>query len=632
MAKLVAATPFGPEHFDRLLTIAVPGTASSFSAFTADDDVYTFAGNDFAYDVDGALAGTITRVVQADALAHEVLRVTGLNLPVADFSDFADGFINLSDVVDVLFAGADSFVGSGANDTLGALAGGDTIDAGGGDDLLLGGDGADSLLGGDGNDIFDGGDGIDRMAGGAGDDVFLVRQAGDVVTEASGAGYDSVFSYVTRTLGANQENLTLLGDDALDGSGNGSVNFIVGNSASNGLTGAGGSDTLLGGAGADSLDGGGGNDLLWGQAPVALGGVTLTATAKGYLGADNALVSGLGGTAGFGEHALALGDDPSSAAIDITSVFGPTGLNFFGIAHATMYVNNNGNVTFDSPLPQFAPDAISAGSLPIIAPFWADVDTRPSSGSAADHVYWDLDTMNGVVTVTWNAVGHYDRDASPSNSFQLQLVNRGGGDFDIIFRYASIDWTTGDDIVGAGTLPGEVARAGYSAGNGVSYFELAQSGHDAQVLALDSTAGNTGRTGTYVFKVRNGDVLAVDDGAGDTLAGGPGKDTLAGAGGNDRFVLEHSGSGNADLIQDFTTGKDRIVLDSGFFDVLAPGTLAAGAFYKGTTAHDGDDRIIYHAAGGKLYYDEDGLGGSSAVLIATLAQSPALAASDFEVI
>jgi hypothetical protein len=330
---------------------------------------------------------------------------------------------------------------------------------------------------------------------------------------------------------------------------------------------------------------------------------------------------------------LAVGDDPSSAAIDITSVFGPGGLDFFGLAHTTIYVNNNGNITFDSPLPQFAPDVISAGIVPIIAPFWADVDTRPSSGSALDHVYWDLDTVNGVVTVTWSAVGHYDRDASPSNSFQLQLVNRGGGDFDIVFRYASINWSTGDDIVGAGTLPGEVARAGYSAGNGVSYFELAQSGHHAGMVALDSTAGNSGRTGTYVFNVRNGDVLAVDDRADDTLAGGAGKDTLSGAAGNDRFVLAHSGSGNADLIQDFTPGRDEIALDSGFFDTLAPGALAAGAFYKGTTAHDVDDRIVYNASTGKLYYDADGQGGSSAVLIATLAKSPdTLAAGDFIVL
>ena len=52
------------------------------------------------------------------------------------------------------------------------------------------------------------------------------------------------------------------------------------------------------------------------------------------------------------------------------------------------------------------------------------------------------------------------------------------------------------------------ARAGYSAGDGVHYFELSQSGNQAQMLALESTTGNTGIAGVDVFEVRNGDVVS----------------------------------------------------------------------------------------------------------------------------
>ena len=58
-------------------------------------------------------------------------------------------------------------------------------------------------------------------------------------------------SSVTRTLGANLENLTLTGVAAINGTGNTLANIIVGNGAANVLSGGGGADTLNGGGGAD---------------------------------------------------------------------------------------------------------------------------------------------------------------------------------------------------------------------------------------------------------------------------------------------------------------------------------------------------------------------------------------------
>ena len=119
------------------------------------------------------------------------------------------------------------------------------------------------------SETFDGKAGADTMIGGAGDDIYFVDNAGDVVTEASGEGFDSIGSSITRTLDANVENLGLLGAANINGTGNALSNSLTGNDAGNFLSGegeadsivgAGGNDTIRGGVGADQLYGGGGSD------------------------------------------------------------------------------------------------------------------------------------------------------------------------------------------------------------------------------------------------------------------------------------------------------------------------------------------------------------------------------------
>lgn len=50
--------------------------------------------------------------------------------------------------------------------------------------------------------------------------------------------------------------------------------------------------------------------------------------------------------------------------------------NFLGQNCSQLRVNNNDNVTFDGPLSTFTPFPLPTTSIPIIAPFFADVDTR----------------------------------------------------------------------------------------------------------------------------------------------------------------------------------------------------------------------------------------------------------------
>jgi Ca2+-binding RTX toxin-like protein len=211
--------------------------------------------------------------------------------------------------------GADTLLGGGGADLLTGGAGDDSLDGGTGADTLTGGAGDDSyavdnpgdviteapgdgvdtvtasvdyalpdnvenltltgsavsgtgnalnnmIIGDAGDNTLDGEAGADTLIGGAGDDTYVVDDPGDVVTEAAGAGVDTVLASVDHTLSANVENLSLTGSGDISGTGNGLDNLITGNAGANSLDGGAGNDTLTGGLGADSLSGGGGANLF----------------------------------------------------------------------------------------------------------------------------------------------------------------------------------------------------------------------------------------------------------------------------------------------------------------------------------------------------------------------------------
>ncbi|MDC4340320.1 putative Ig domain-containing protein [Acinetobacter baumannii] len=126
--------------------------------------------------------------------------------------------------------------------------------------VIIGNSAINTLTGGAGDDYLNGGGGADKLLGGTGNDSYVIDNTGDIVTENTGEGIDTVLSSITYTLGNNLENLTLTGSTAINGTGNALNNVIVGNSAINTLTGGAGDDYLDGGAGADKLLGGLGND------------------------------------------------------------------------------------------------------------------------------------------------------------------------------------------------------------------------------------------------------------------------------------------------------------------------------------------------------------------------------------
>ena len=129
------------------------------------------------------------------------------------------------------------------------------------DNVLTGNSANNTLTGNAGNDILNGGTGADTLRGGTGNDLYVVDNTGDSVTENANEGIDTVQSSRTYTLGTNLENLTLTGTSAINGTGNTLDNILIGNSATNTLTGNAGHDSLDGGAGNDTLVGGTGNDV-----------------------------------------------------------------------------------------------------------------------------------------------------------------------------------------------------------------------------------------------------------------------------------------------------------------------------------------------------------------------------------
>jgi hypothetical protein len=183
-------------------------------------------------------------------------------------------------------------------------------------------------------------------------------------------------------------------------------------------------------------------------------------------------------------------------------------------------VNNNGNVTFNAPLGTFTPFNLGTTTVPIIAPFFADVDTRNlASGITA----YGPGTVNGrpAFGVTWPAVGFFASNANALNTFQVVLIDRsdtGAGNFDIEFNYDQIQWETGQASGGnAQGLGGNSARAGFANGSG-TFFEIPGSAVngaflDGSLFNINGTTGgliassNIGVPGRWLFTVRDGQVV-----------------------------------------------------------------------------------------------------------------------------
>jgi hypothetical protein len=234
---------------------------------------------------------------------------------------------------------------------------------------------------------------------------------------------------------------------------------------------------------------------------------------------------------GFDAAALPTADDVSS---------GPVGLgfsvNFFGQTFGSVYVNNNGNVTFGRALPDFTPVPLGQLRAAVVAPFFADTDS-----SAAGTVTYGAGPVDGrpAFAATWRGVSYHGGAGAKANDFQVVLVDRsdtGAGNFDAEFNYGRVQWESGDFSGGVGGEGGSAARVGVSAGTGRpgTFYELPGSGvagsflDDATETALARTMLNSDTPGRIVLASRDGQLVGLTDGP----PGGGGPVTPAPGGGN----------------------------------------------------------------------------------------------------
>lgn len=189
----------------------------------------------------------------------------------------------------------------------------------------------------------------------------------------------------------------------------------------------------------------------------------------------------------------------------------PFPIDFDGQLFASVWVNNNGNITFDGPMGTFTPFDVGLGGRAMVAPFFADVDTRDDGVGSVTYGTTEF-AGRPAFCARWSSVGYFDTHYDLRNSFQLLLVDRsdvGLGDFDIVFDYGTIQWETGDASGGEGGFGGTPAAAGWSngvdVGAGVAGSLRSGAFVDGGSNALAETSRGTETVGIHIWEIRNED-------------------------------------------------------------------------------------------------------------------------------
>jgi len=163
-------------------------------------------------------------------------------------------------------------------------------------------------------------------------------------------------------------------------------------------------------------------------------------------------------------------DDQYSNLISLPFTF-----DFYGNTYNSLYINNNGNISFLAQYSTFTANPFPDSSYNMIAPFWGDVDTRDSTMTGNIGSVWYKMTPNALVVV-WDHVGYFNTHGDKTNTFQL-VISDGTDPLipignNVSFCYADMQWTTGDASLGVAGFGGVPATVGVNYGNGVDYFQV----------------------------------------------------------------------------------------------------------------------------------------------------------------
>ncbi len=391
--------------------------------------------------------------------------------------------------------------------------------------LLIGNAAANRLEGGAGNDTLDGGGGIDMLVGGLGDDTYLVDVVGDVITELGNQGTDTVKASFTYSIGANLENLVLIGAAAINGTGNSVNNIMLGNSAANRLDGGLGADTMAGGLGDDSyvVDNAGdviteltneGTDRV--EASISY---TLSANVETLTLTGTAVINGTGNSANNvinGNSAVNIlnggaGNDVLDGAGGIDILIGGLGDDLFVVDVAGEVVT------------ELAGEGTDTVRASLTYSLGANVENLILTGTAA---------ING----TGNAANNVLTGNSAAN-----LLNGGAGSDTMIGGL-------GDDtyvVDGTGDVVTELANEGTDTVQASVSYIL---GANIEKLTLTGSVAING-TGNSLNNSITGNSAA------NILDGGIGADTVQGGLGDDLYIVDNAGDVVVELINE---GTDRV--------------------------------------------------------------------------
>ncbi len=469
--------------------------------------------------------------------------------------------------------GVDWLYGEGGNDRLYGGTGTDILYGGDGNDLLYGGSGNDSLYGGAGNDTLFGGDGDDRLDGGTGNDRMEGGLGNDFYL------VDSVLDVVVENASSGIDTVqTTLASYTLPANVEillmiSGLNVLgTGNALDNTIAAGAGNDVLHGMDGVDWLYGDAGNDLLYGGADIdALWGGTGDDTLFGGDGGD-ALQGEVGNDVLYGGNGMDWlfggdGDDRLEGGNDTDALFG-------GFGNDLLYGDNGG-------------DNLDGG-------YGNDV---LYGGQGVDWLYGSFgdDSLYGG-TETDALFGQEGNDLLDGGDAGDNLD--GGSGNDTLFGGAGDDWLYGQE------------------GNDLLY-----GGDNADVLW--GGAGND-----TLYGGNGADHLNGGDGD-DWLYGGAGRDVYHGGAGVDHFVFNTADA--EDLLLDFTSGTDRVVLDRAALGIAGAATLAdmwqTGAGLPGSFG--GTSPVLYYDTNFRaLFLDLDGGSSANAVALFSLDVGQSLAVTD----
>ncbi|XP_041425680.1 alpha-tectorin [Xenopus laevis] len=206
-------------------------------------------------------------------------------------------------------------------------------------------------------------------------------------------------------------------------------------------------------------------------------------------------------------------DDGATSAIPISTPF-----VFFGKKHNSLYVNNNGVISFGVAVSKYTPDAfpLTDGS-PFVAPYWGDVNNQiagkvyyreSKDPNLLDRISKDMKEYypnfnyraTWAFVATWDKVAYFGSRSKKTNTFQAVLTSNGKLAF-IILNYGPITWTTGkasggDPLTGLGGIP---AQAGFNSGDKTHYFNIPGS-RTPDIVNIKKTS-NVNTPGRWVFEV-----------------------------------------------------------------------------------------------------------------------------------